>query len=337
MFYFGAVSDLSGSWTMQRQQQTVKNQMLIASQEVTTGMRDAAKVANAGDVGRVLNIDRALTVNERYSEGMKTGRVRMEATQETLTVLRENARDVSVSLLANLTGRISKTTELQAATAVPALESAVARLNGSIAGRSLFSGANIGGAALNDAETLMTDVEAIMMAAPDAATGLADVETYFNAPGGGFETNMYVGSTADAPWIDMGQGDSVSGAVRADDPALRDTLRQLSVIAAVSRNPAAFTEADKLVYLRTSSEQNLDTADDLIRLQEAMGFDQERLDRAATRSEAERLRLMTSRVNLTEADQYESAGRFEQLQVQLQTVFAVTARLGDLSLVNYLR
>jgi len=176
-----------------------------------------------------------------------------------------------------------------------------------------------------------------MLAAPDMLTGMSQVEAYFNDAAGGFETNVYVGSTSDVANISLADGDEIPGGIRADAQALRDTMRELSIIAIVEKNKDTMLPSDQLLYLKAASEQNIQTTDDTILLQERVGLSQERLAQGMARNEAEKYRLSVSRTELTQADPFEAAAKFEEMQTQLDTIFAVTARLGNLSLLNYLR
>ena len=337
MFYFGGISDLSGSWAMQRQQFKVKGDIQITSNELASGFKHISKVANAGDVGRVIGIDRVLENNTRYEQAMNAGQVRLEATQETLSFVRKSASDVSIGLLSNMNAGVSPSTHVQAASAATTLESIFGRLNGHVAGHALFAGAAVDRSAVDNMDAMLLAVEAIMLGAADVPTGLAAVEAYFNDPAGGFETSVYVGATIDAPTISIADGNAIPGGVRADTQAVRDVIRQMSIITIVERNQTVFTPSDQALYYKAAAEQNIETSDDFILLQEKIGLDQERLSQGIVWNESERYRLSVARTELTQADPFETAARFEEEQTQLDKIFAVTARLGNLSLLNYLR
>ena len=337
MYYFGGVSDLAGSWSMRRTQGEVKMQTIIASEELTTGLKDTQKIANAGDVGRVFAIDRELSGIERYGQAMAAGRVRLDATQSSLATIRTTAQEVTLGVLSLLEADSFKSTEIQAAGAVPALRSVVTMLNGEIAGHSLFSGATIDRAPLKDGDEILADIEAIMAAAPDVATAQADIDFYFDDPAGGFATSAYSGSANDAPDISLAKGDTIAMTVRADTEALRDTMKNLAIIGAVANGTFAGTRKEQKELMLAASQDALQVNDQLVKLQERVGYDQERLERASTRNQAERMRLNIARTELTGADPYEAAGRFQELEAQMEKIFAITVKMSDLSLINYMR
>ena len=59
-------------------------------------------------------------------------------------------------------------------------------------------------------------------------------------------------------------------------------------------------------------------------------------EEASTRLSAERTSYEIARTGLLEADPYETASRLEDVQFQLEALYAVTARMARLSLTSYL-
>lgn len=337
MMSFSAISDLAGSWAMKRQQQATKFELNQSAKELTTGKKAMSKIADAGEIGRVFAIDKALETGTRYRQAMAQGQVRMEAAQASLATIRGKARDLSMGVLAGLGGQGMPSTMARAATAEGILSEMVSRLNGEVAGRALFAGAAVDRAALKSSDTILTDVRGIMAGAADPATALADVKAYFDDPAGGFATTIYQGSTEDDAPIAMANGESVAGAVRADAQPLRDALRQVAIIAAVSADSSSYSESEIRSLLNAPASENLSTNDKLITLQEKLGIDQELVKRGVTRNEAERMRLNVARNEVASADEFESAARFESLKVQMESIYTVTARLSKMSLINFLR
>ena len=68
-----------------------------------------------------------------------------------------------------------------------------------------------------------------------------------------------------------------------------------------------------------------------------LGVVQAVIDQAQTRNSAEESALKLARSDLLSVDSYEATTRMEAAQNQLETLYAVTARLSRLSLVDFLR
>ena len=61
-----------------------------------------------------------------------------------------------------------------------------------------------------------------------------------------------------------------------------------------------------------------------------------RLDAAVTRNSAETSALEMTRADLIGVDSFETATRLEASQTQLETLYAITARMQRLNLADYL-
>ena len=81
----------------------------------------------------------------------------------------------------------------------------------------------------------------------------------------------------------------------------------------------------------------LDASERLTSVQGRIGLLQERLDRAGAGNAAAYASLEMARNTIVSADPFATATALSQVQVQMETLYSVTARLSSLKLVNYLR
>jgi flagellar hook-associated protein 3 FlgL len=68
-----------------------------------------------------------------------------------------------------------------------------------------------------------------------------------------------------------------------------------------------------------------------------IGLHQQTVERAATANSSALATLELSRNDIRRADPYETAAALTEVQSQLESLYAVTARLSNLNLVDYLR
>jgi flagellar hook-associated protein 3 FlgL len=68
-----------------------------------------------------------------------------------------------------------------------------------------------------------------------------------------------------------------------------------------------------------------------------IGFNQQVVDRAQLRLEDKSLVQNTQIATYENVDPYEAATRMTALQTQLQASYSVTARLAELTIMNYIR
>ena len=337
MTKFGAISDLSNSWAMVRSGKSMRKDMDIAAREFSTGERSGLSIARSGQSDRLTAIDRSLSRIEQFQQGISHGLTRADATQSALQTIRTSTADIMTNVLSLAMQDSFQSADIQATEAVSELNRVVASLNTNVAGHTLFSGAATDKPAIDDAATMLSDVEAILAAAPDVTTALADVDFYFNDPAGGYLTSIYSGSTTAGPDIAVSETQRIGFDVRADDPAIRETLRNLALVAAVANGSFAGSITDQKSLLINAGNTNLQTSDNLIRIQETLGYAQEKLAESSTEQEANKLRMELARNEVAAVDEFEAAAKFQDFQAQLERVYTVTARLGSISLANYLR
>lgn len=334
---YTGISDLSSSWSLLRRSKAVRSDADTSGRELSTGQKSAKRIALEGQTRNVAAVDRSLEVLDTVGKAISLGGLRAEATQNKLDDIRKGTEDVMQGILTLAKQGSAFSTDIQAGEANAQLDSVVSSLNSTVAGQSLFAGAQVNGAAVVSSAILLADIEAILSAAPDVPTAIANVDFYFNDPAGGFSTSGYLGSNLPVPDISIGEGETVGFDIRADDQAIRDTLRNLTIVAGLANGAFGGTPSEvELLYL-DAAQKNLTTSGDLLRLQEGLGYDQERIEDAGARNSAEVLRLKLYRTEVAGVDQYEAAARLQDLEGQIDRIYLVTARLGQLSLANYLR
>ena len=337
MSYNGGISDLSNFWFMTRKSRDLRTDMDLRAREFSTGEKNGKDITRAGETDRMVAIDRSIDLIAEYSKAVGNGALRAETMQSSLDAIRQGTQNIMLGVLSSLGSGSFANTIIQANGANEELSDVVAKLNANVAGQSLFSGAAVDQAAVTDANTMLADVEAILAAAPDVPTALANVDFYFFDPAGGYMTGIYTGSSLPGPDVSVGEGEQVSIDIRADSVSIRETLRHLSLVAAVSNGAFAGTQSQQELLLQDAADGNLNTANSLVTLQESLGYSEERLAARDTELNAEKMSLELARNRIATVDPYEAAARFQELEGLVDRLYTVTARLSSLSLANFLR
>ncbi|MGB3279827.1 MAG: flagellin, partial [Pseudorhodobacter sp.] len=202
---------------------------------------------------------------------------------------------------------------------------------------SLFAGVATDRPAVSSPEVILSALEAALTGA--GAISAADIETavttWFDDPSG-FATVGYLGGTASSA-ISISPEDQVDLGITALDPAIKDTLKSLSLVALVARGTVVPDPETGKELVNRAGAALLQNQSDRIALSGRLGYMQARIDQAQTRNEAENSALQLARNNLLAVDPYEAATRMEAAQNQLETLYSVTARLSRLKLVDFLR
>ena len=214
-----------------------------------------------------------------------------------------------------------------------ALDDTLAALNISVAGQRAFGGDIPDRPPLATAQELLGALSTTIAGLSAASDIHAAVLTFFETPGAGFDTLVYRGGAPSAP-IALNDGASLPPAPTAADPALRRQLAALS-LAVIGADPALPTETGRsLITLGTDMARTNTGA--IAVLQGGLGQAQSIVARAQENTAIDRDAAITARNALIGADPFVAANRLEQGRVQLESLYAVTARLSGLSLVRFL-
>lgn len=341
-----SVVNLVSRQRLDRMVADTRQKLQTSSTEAVTGVRTDLVKATNGNLRTLLSIDRALSSNEVYRVTSELADQRSQSMvfvmEQFLEPASEAPRPVSTKTLA--TSLIASTGVLDLESSLTRgieargrLESAISGLNISQGGRFLFSGDEVGATPLASADQILTDIKAIIAAAPDQTTAVNDINTYFNDPAGGFLTTIYGGSSTDVGPAILGEGDTVDYSYRADAQVFRDVIQGLSMAAAIERGSFGGDANEILPFLRDAGLKLEGAQGDLAAMHADMGVAQSRIAEAKSFNEAEATALTIARNNLVGRDQFEASNEVIALETQLETLFTVTGRLANLSLSNYLR
>lgn len=222
------------------------------------------------------------------------------------------------------------------ASAAQGFESAAAALNQRMGGRAMFAGRDSGGVALAPARDMLDAIRAGLSPSADAGEIRAAVERYFHAPGGGFESDGYRGDAAGHAERRLGPDERVRLPVRADDRGLRDVLGALA-LATLAGEAETLDVSARASLIREAGTALLSAAQALAEARAGIGAAEAATEAAGARHAARATALGIMQNQMTAADPYETATALQEVQLQLETHYTLTARLSELSLTRYLR
>jgi len=203
--------------------------------------------------------------------------------------------------------------------------------------RKLFSGDATDQIPLARADKLLDDVRTIMQAGPDPASIETALDFYFDDPLGGFATDIYKGGEGNAPPSFLADGSKIEFSVRADDQALRDTMRGLAVLATAQSTGYDITGNEFNAVFTGGAASVSKGKGGIIKLEGGLGIYSGLLENATEQQSAERLTIGQALNGITGRDQFEAAAELKQLEIQLQASYLITARLANLNLTNFIR
>jgi len=148
---------------------------------------------------------------------------------------------------------------------------------------------------------------------------------------------VFKGAAQDGPPFRSGNGNSIDYAQRADSVGIRNAIRALAISAVASDAPNFLGTSDQVALLQEAGNSAISATSDITILRETLGFAEGRIEKAEARNHSMKSIFELERSSMISTDPYETATKFEALQVQLQTIYTITARLSNLSLTNFLR
>lgn len=330
------IGDLAQMLAQRHHQARLSGDLVRLSTELTTGQVQDATRKLGGDLSALTGIDRGLARLAAFDLAIGEGLTRAGAAELRLDRISQSGEALAGTLTRLSASPLSKFQSEIAEQAKASLEDAVQQLNGSVAGRSLFSGTASDRKPLPDADTILVRVQSAIGAAQDATQVFAAIDAWLNDPAG-FEATVYNGAEADRQPVETSEGHRISPDIKASERALSETLafRALTVLAAedsIGLSAGDTREIFAMVDTRLGAAQ-----DGVISLRAEIGLSQFRLEDARTRQEAERFALSEMRNGLVGIDPFSTATELQAVQQNLEGLYAVTARSARLSLVGFLK
>ncbi|KIN67778.1 Flagellar hook-associated protein [Sulfitobacter donghicola DSW-25 = KCTC 12864 = JCM 14565] len=320
---------------VQSRSTALKQDIQRLTTELASGNLVDVREAIGGNTAYINDLERNLTKLDGYDlttveAGQLTGGAQVALEQ--IGSLATSFRD---SLLTANNSGTSEVPESLIAEANANLDGVIAAMNTEIGGRSIFAGTATNSAAITSSEDLLAALTTAVSGASSVDDMLVLAEAWFDDPAG-FESTAYLGSDQYLSPIPLSERNEARLDVRADDPVFRDTLRNIALVA-ISNDPSlALTPSQQGDLIQKSIGQAFTNSDAIIDIQAEVGVTESQIERVSVSNSAERTSLELARSNLLSADPFEAATELEQVQFQLQSLFTITSRMSQLSLVNFL-
>ncbi|QUJ76312.1 flagellar hook protein [Sulfitobacter albidus] len=329
------VGDLAKAYSLQNRNTALKNDLQSLTLELTTGQVADIRGAVTGKTAYINDISRSLKTLDAYEFANREAGEFAGTVQRALDRVSTISTDFTATLMTGTNAGFSNAAGRIAPEAATALQSIVGALNSNIAGRAVFSGTGVDQLPLVDADTISDAVRTVVAGAGTVDDMIAAAEAWFDDPAG-FATVAYRGTDSNLAPVAVSETVSAQFNIRADDPALRDTLRVIALAALADDPTLGLTDAQQAELYQKSLEPLLAAQGGVIDLQATTGFTEGQIEAERVRNGTERTSLEMARATILSKDPYDTATELEQVQFQLQSLYTMTSRMSALSLVNFL-
>ncbi|WP_171236356.1 flagellin [Ruegeria sp. HKCCA6837] len=331
-----SIGDLARGMTLRTRATEIKTQIETLSFEMSTGQVQDISGRLGGDYSQLLDLDRSLAMLDAFGIATSEAALFADAMQLSLTTFSDSVGEMTASLLAYGTANQPANHEQASVQAKNELDTMISALNTRVGGRSLFSGTATDVSPLQSSDDLLAALRPQLTGLATESDIRLAADTWFNDPAG-FDAVIYQGSNNTLSPMQVSENESVTLPITATDPAFKAALRDVAV-AALATDSALALSPDQRTMLFTQLGVDLANAqDDTVQLRAEVGTAEARIEEAATRNSAARTSLEYSRNELIAADPYETAAKLQTVQFQLESLYSVTVRNANLSLVNFLR
>lgn len=353
------VSTALQSMRQREQASRLAGKISETAQEMTTGMKARPYDALGHRSSDAIAIRMQIVRNDGFLTSNSLLERRFESVEIALSGIREAGQDVLNQLL--VTGSSAGlSSDHLAQSARAAIDFIVGRSAVSDSSGFVMSGTRSDARPLQswdvpNAETGLAPAQILDNVLGGTIGGLADAYARIDAlkrvfddadttnPDYNFDASFYNGSPAlDAaggpnPLVKfrISENETLTQPAQANDPAMRDLLRGLAMISSVDVNQITDLEARDawMGEARSAISKGLGG---LANLETTMGIRRAQLADTIKSQESRSAFLNTERLALEGVDQYDAASRLTLLQTQLESSYAVTARLSRMSFLNYL-
>lgn len=326
-------SELARMQMLQRQAIDTRNRLDTAGRELSTNLKASRFEATGGNLTRLFALERSLDRNKVFSETLSLTEVRLDVMQEVLGTILAPTEDLGLDLATSVSAGDVSAAMLHASDARRAFADTVGLLNTQVAGQSLFAGTATDRPALASADAMLATLDTLTAGATTAADAIAAIDAYF---AGAFHGAGYVGATDDLTPVDIGEGRRLDYGMRADQAELVAVLKAQALAAVVAGGALAGNTTEQMALLGESASQMIAAKEGVLDLRSSVGSLQEGVERAKASRTAERETLDLARTKLLAVDPLEAASTYQQLEVQLESIYTITARLANLRFTNFM-
>lgn len=331
-----SIGDMAHTFMLQRRGAALKTDMARLNEELATGQVSDIKSVLAGNVGYLADIESDLKSLQGYRIATTEAAQFSEAVQTALERINSSAGKLGTTFLTMSSNAVGPILEQFSSEARTEMESIVSALNTRTGGRALFSGAATDQRAIADVDTILAGLRSATAGLTNPQDIIDAADLWFDDPAG-FEATAYTGGSTSMAAFRLGKGEEVQMSLTANDAVFRDTLKHVALAAMAGDGPVVLSNDAHRMILEDSGRKLFSSQGALTVASAKTGSAQARIDALATRNATEESALLIAKSALVQVDPYEAATELEAVQFQLQSLYAVTARMSDLSFVNFIR
>lgn len=334
---FSSIGDMRQHFFTTRHNAILKTNLQTLTQELSTGQASDLTAHLGADQTRLSSIDRHLQMLGGFAQSNRQTGQLLDMMQLALSGIEDHRAGAAGALLTITDGSSPAQIEDAAAVAKAGFEAVVQAMNTRFGDLAMFGGNDTSTNPLAPAEDMLDALRIAVGGATGAGGVEAALEDWFNTAGGGFDTSGFQGDTGAPLQRAADDTQTVDIKARADDPAIRDALKYFAMGALAADPAAPLSKEDRTTLQQAAGEGLMTVSSQITSVQSSLGSVQGLIEQGSARLAAKTSSLGIARNDLVLVDPFETATKLQNVQLQLETHYTLTARLSRLSLTEYLR
>lgn len=337
MMTFQSLGDLAQSLTLSKARQRAEQNITRYSQELTTGLTSVKRSRLRSDFSALSDWERtksAATVREKtLSEAI----TRLQAKQQVLASISQDVLALSNDMILATTTGTEPDQYMVSDRAKSVLSEALARLNTRAVGHAVFAGEQTSQSAFSDGETVLASLKAAVSGAVTAEDVFLGVQAWIDDDVSGFGTVAYLGGDEPGPPIRLDSGRVTQDDIKGNDPALKAVIESLALAALSRDSDFALGSAASNKLLQAASNGLRKAQSQMTSLEARLGQLESEAYQAKVRASSEIATTQMLKADAFSVDQYVTATKLQNAELQLEKIYALTARSARMSLLEYMR
>lgn len=334
-----SIGDQARAFALQAASNRIKTTLSVLTSELASGEVADLGARLQGNTQGIAEISSRLAMLSQFRQNATEAAAQARGVTDVLDSIRHLTGEVSLNLFVEPAGESETLIAVRSTEAAGAFETVVNRLNGAVGQRYLFAGTQSDVPPLASSAEMLTHLQAVTLGMTTASDIATAVSAWFDAApgGGGFLDLAYGGSIARGQTLAVGEDTKIILATTAATPAIREQLKGLATAALVSRGALSGQLQEQRELLQQGGKLLLDGSASLASEMAQVGYTQQLIEYAQTEGSAATATLEIMRNEFRQADPYATSTAITEAETHLDALYAVTARLSKLRLVDYLR
>ena len=334
---FSPIGDLANSLLLSQASINAKRNLARLSQELTTGVTTDVRGKLRNDLSQQSDWQNGISKNKVLDNTLSEALTKIKAKQSALEAISETsvalANNISVALSANASEALAALSH----ESQNGFEQTLAQLNTRVLQQNLFSGQAQHANTMASADEILASVKSFVGVASSATDLAQSVQTWMNDPANGYNAIAYLGSEVANSPIRLSNDRLITEESSANSKPIKSMIENL-ILASLSKDDDVLaSKAQRVELLKTASDGLRTAESQMTVLRAEIGFVEAELSKEKVMVGASTATYERLRAEILGIDEYGTASKLQATELQIEKIYAMTARSARMSLLEYIR